>query len=559
MQYSTDGGSSWTNIGSPITATGTVQTFSENVNVTGNVRIRIIHNSGGNTFTDRRMNVDDIVLTDYTAGPTVNVSKSNISGLKYRFGSGPSQIDSFQVNGSNLLEDIKVKAPANFEVSTNPSGPFSDSLFLTATNQTVALTNVYVRLKSGLSTGLYLGQQIDITSQGANPHAVLLDGKVLGLPGFLTGVMINACGQEGRNEFLVIRNESTPLKVNPEDIDIRYGTSSPATTRYTDTFDVSGNQAFIDSLNNKLAGSCDFVFANAPLNSVIPPYRRLIITRFNADFYPNYSNWCGNGLDTVYVAFSRSANWNQTGNFANSSPLNRYFRVIIQEDSVDVFYIPDNLSGADGDFVTFPESGGAANSYGNYPNCEPPLNNIAILPVELLSFNAERRGKEVLLEWTTLSEVNNAYFEIFRSNNATQWALAGTVAGNGNSNTPISYTFSETNLNKGLQYYRLRQTDFDGTQTWHPIRSVDGFESSAEAFVVFPNPASKILYINLPDDTFETKTLSLINIAGALVHQQKIQSGMKVEIAIDMLPAGSYTVVLSSSDGQKAKRLNIVR
>lgn len=65
VQYSTNGGSSWTQAGSTFTATDAVQTFSATVNAVGNVRIRIILTTNPGTTGNRRINVDDISMTPY--------------------------------------------------------------------------------------------------------------------------------------------------------------------------------------------------------------------------------------------------------------------------------------------------------------------------------------------------------------------------------------------------------------------------------------------------------------------------------------------------------------
>jgi len=67
VQYSTNNGSSWVNIGSTFTGTATVQTFSQPVNIQGNIRVRIKENTGSGS-SNRRLNIDDIVMTDYSTG-----------------------------------------------------------------------------------------------------------------------------------------------------------------------------------------------------------------------------------------------------------------------------------------------------------------------------------------------------------------------------------------------------------------------------------------------------------------------------------------------------------
>jgi hypothetical protein len=74
VQYSTNSGSSWTQIGTAITATSTVQTFNQTVNIPGNIRIRIIILSSPGSTGNRRFNIDNILLTDMTSLPITLMS-----------------------------------------------------------------------------------------------------------------------------------------------------------------------------------------------------------------------------------------------------------------------------------------------------------------------------------------------------------------------------------------------------------------------------------------------------------------------------------------------------
>lgn len=64
VEYSTDGGESWTQAGSAFTADATVETFSHEVDVSGDARVRIRIDSTPGTTGNRRINIDDIVITD---------------------------------------------------------------------------------------------------------------------------------------------------------------------------------------------------------------------------------------------------------------------------------------------------------------------------------------------------------------------------------------------------------------------------------------------------------------------------------------------------------------
>ncbi|NNC83097.1 MAG: T9SS type A sorting domain-containing protein [Flavobacteriales bacterium] len=94
------------------------------------------------------------------------------------------------------------------------------------------------------------------------------------------------------------------------------------------------------------------------------------------------------------------------------------------------------------------------------------------LPIDLLSFNAECKGNgSVELTWSTASEINNSHFTLERSEDGIIWeTFADMIHGAGNSSTQNDYTHLDNNPFRGLTYYRLTQTDFDGTsETFDPI------------------------------------------------------------------------------------------
>jgi hypothetical protein len=91
-------------------------------------------------------------------------------------------------------------------------------------------------------------------------------------------------------------------------------------------------------------------------------------------------------------------------------------------------------------------------------------NSLLPLPITLVAWDGQCEGKVVVLKWTTASEQDNHYFTIEKSRDANDWSAIGTVPGAGNSSSMISYTFTDDGV-QGLAYYRLRQTDINGTTT----------------------------------------------------------------------------------------------
>jgi hypothetical protein len=92
--------------------------------------------------------------------------------------------------------------------------------------------------------------------------------------------------------------------------------------------------------------------------------------------------------------------------------------------------------------------------------------NVLSLPVEMLSFDARVADNDVELIWATASESANAYFAVERSDASNVFAEISRVAGSHYSDEATSYNYSDMDLLPGMYYYRLRQVDFDGSETY---------------------------------------------------------------------------------------------
>lgn len=127
------------------------------------------------------------------------------------------------------------------------------------------------------------------------------------------------------------------------------------------------------------------------------------------------------------------------------------------------------------------------------------------LPIDLVDFTAQvHESNTVLLEWETASEINNDYFTIERSTNGINWEVVEKVAGAGNSLATLSYSAIDTEPYYGVSYYRLMQTDFDGTLSYSPIRSVNLTKQNTTDIRIYPNPTNTRLTIEGAASELET-------------------------------------------------------
>ncbi|MDD4375044.1 MAG: T9SS type A sorting domain-containing protein [Bacteroidales bacterium] len=128
-----------------------------------------------------RIYVDDFEVT-YTIPntPTIVVSETELTGFTYDEGEGPSNEQSFTVEGSNLTSEISITAPTNYEISTGTGGSFvhTSPITLNESGGSVATTTIYVRLKAGLAIGTYNDEDITATSTEATDKTITCSGSV---------------------------------------------------------------------------------------------------------------------------------------------------------------------------------------------------------------------------------------------------------------------------------------------------------------------------------------------------------------------------------------------
>ncbi|MCH9028722.1 MAG: T9SS type A sorting domain-containing protein [Bacteroidetes bacterium] len=168
------------------------------------------------------------------------------------------------------------------------------------------------------------------------------------------------------------------------------------------------------------------------------------------------------------------------------------------------------------------------------------------LPVELTSFSASVKNSAVILNWETVTEVNNYGFDIERSTNNSNWMAIGFVEGHGNSNSPKYYNFSDTDIVQSSKYhYRLKQIDNDGTFEYSDVISVIvGIPVLFALSQNYPNPFNPetIIKFSIPQlaSTYTARTTLVIydilgNVVATLMDENK--------------PAGNYEVKFSANAG----------
>jgi hypothetical protein len=111
-----------------------------------------------------------------------------------------------------------------------------------------------------------------------------------------------------------------------------------------------------------------------------------------------------------------------------------------------------------------------------------------VLPIQLLSFDVNaNKNRTVSLKWQTATEQNNDFFTIEKSKNGIDWNMLKIIKGSGNSNKFLTYSATDLQPYEGISYYRLKQTDFDGTFTYSTIKNIEISDNISDN-VFYPNP-----------------------------------------------------------------------
>jgi hypothetical protein len=161
-------------------------------------------------------------------------------------------------------------------------------------------------------------------------------------------------------------------------------------------------------------------------------------------------------------------------------------------------------------------------------------------PIELTKFEVKKNQKSALLVWETASEKDNAFFNIQHSANGSDFNNIGEVKGQGTRTVATSYNFEHSTPSAGINYYRLKQVDYDGKSTFSAVRSAIFVKGG---LVVKSTLVQDVVNITTTD---ETTTLNIFNVAGQQVIN--IEARGEQSINVGHLPAGLYFIRTVTGD-----------
>jgi hypothetical protein len=169
-----------------------------------------------------------------------------------------------------------------------------------------------------------------------------------------------------------------------------------------------------------------------------------------------------------------------------------------------------------------------------------------VLGVDYSSLHVSKKYNTSFLTWQTTTEKNNAQFQIERSQNGEIFSKIGEVKGRGNSNVEQNYTFTDASPVKGINYYRLRQVDFDGTETISKTVSATFDGKGQNKLKVYPTLTQDLVNIELNE---EGKTeIAVRDLTGRVLLTKNTEGVSNATLNLGTLANGLYIMSVRSND-----------
>ena len=191
------------------------------------------------------------------------------------------------------------------------------------------------------------------------------------------------------------------------------------------------------------------------------------------------------------------------------------------------------------------------------------------LPISLLSFSADTKDNDIILNWKTATEINNDYFTVERSTDCKTFDALEKINGAGNSNMILKYDYIDKNvkevINTNKVYYRLKQTDFDGKFTYSGIVAISLTNEESTPFELLsasPNPFINDIYLNISSTVEGSAVVKFFSTNGKLIkdNQINIQTGVNSVKLNDIygLKKGIYLIRVEMNE-IKSKIIKVIK
>jgi hypothetical protein len=159
------------------------------------------------------------------------------------------------------------------------------------------------------------------------------------------------------------------------------------------------------------------------------------------------------------------------------------------------------------------------------------------LPLQWISFTAQKQNETVLLQWSTGSELNTSDFKIEHSKHGNNWTTIGNVLAQ-NAGGTNHYSYLHHSPETGINYYRIAQYDQNGKYSYSKIIIVDF--NAGKPFQVLTNPIENKL-LRLKINSSSSQTITITTSDGKSLWRRQVSPGVH-SASLNILPQGIYIV-----------------
>jgi hypothetical protein len=180
------------------------------------------------------------------------------------------------------------------------------------------------------------------------------------------------------------------------------------------------------------------------------------------------------------------------------------------------------------------------------------------LPVRWLDLAAKAGTSQVQLDWRTASEINNDYFTVERSIDGTNFIALDEKDGAGNSNVVLNYHYADVDPFEGINYYRIKQTDFDGTESYSSIVTAKP-KDEKRSVILFPSSGDGNMCVLVDGMKNKKVTIAVYDMIGHKVRDEMITPASQSFQQIFSLPFSDsgniYLVTVRCGDFCDTKKI----
>ncbi len=174
------------------------------------------------------------------------------------------------------------------------------------------------------------------------------------------------------------------------------------------------------------------------------------------------------------------------------------------------------------------------------------------LPVKLLTFDAIKQTKKVLLQWITDNEINTDKYIVERSTDGINYQAIGTVTAF-NSNNKNNYSFTDLQPLPGIIFYRLKLIDKNGSFLYSPVRKIN-FNNAGDDITVYPNPVvDAVVFIA---SSANASLAILFDAAGKTIRPFKL-TGRNNSLDVSGIAKGTYQLRIFTENSVRTERIII--